>query len=81
MVDGATLARPPASTHGVRLSFRALGTDARVQWLLDGRRIGETIGQASLLHDFDQPGDHELTALADSGAWRQLRFRVLGAAP
>jgi len=34
--DRATIARAPGSTHGARLQMRALGTDTKVQWLLDG---------------------------------------------
>ncbi|MDQ3040453.1 MAG: penicillin-binding transpeptidase domain-containing protein, partial [Pseudomonadota bacterium] len=75
--DGATLARPPGSSGGVRLSLRALGTSSRVQWLLDGRWIGQSEGAGSLVHAFDTPGSHELTALADSGAWHAVRFRLL----
>src|SRR5690606_10955105 len=62
--DRATLARAPGSRHPLRLSLRALGTGARVQWLLDGRRIGETEGARSFSHDVDEAGDHTLTALA-----------------
>jgi len=75
--DGATLARAPGSIGGVRLSLRALGASTRVQWLLDGRWIGETQGSQPLLRDFDVIGPHELTALADNGAWHSLRFRIL----
>lgn len=75
--DRATLARAPGSTHGVRLQLRALGTEARVQWLLDGRWIGETQGARSFVRAFDEPGAHTLTALADSGAWTRLRFVIL----
>jgi len=75
--DGATLARAPGSVGGVRLSLRALGASTRVQWLLDGRWIGETTGSQPLLRDFDASGPHELTALADNGAWHSLRFRIL----
>ncbi len=75
--DGATLARAPGSEHAVRLSLRALGTDRNVQWLLDGRWIAETEGRQSLVRDFGEPGEHLLTALADSGAWTRIRFRVL----
>jgi penicillin-binding protein 1C len=78
--DGATLVRPPGSNGGVRLSLRALGSGSRVQWLLDGRWIGQTEGASALVHVFDAPGDHELTALADSGAWHALRFRLLAPA-
>lgn len=75
--DGATLARAPGSEHAVRLSLRALGTDRNVQWLLDGRWIAETEGRQSLVRDFGESGEHVLTALADSGAWTRIRFRVL----
>ena len=75
--DGATLVRAPGSEHAVRLSLRALGTDRNVQWLLDGRWIAETEGRESLIRDFGDPGEHTLTALADSGAWTKIGFRVL----
>ena len=75
--DRATLASAPGSRHGVRLSLRALGADSRVQWLLDGRRIGESEGARPFAHDFGQPGEHTLTALAQSGAWASLQFRVI----
>jgi penicillin-binding protein 1C len=75
--DGATLVRSPGSSGGVRLSLRALGTGAQVQWLLDGRRIGQSDGAAALVHAFDTSGTHELTALADSGAWHSVHFRLL----
>ena len=79
--DGATLARAPGSEHAVRLSLRALGTDRNVQWLLDGRWIAETEGRQSLVRDFGEPGEHVLTALADSGAWSALSFRVIASSP
>ena len=75
--DGATLAAPPGSGAGVRIALRALGASTRVQWLLDGRWIGETEAARQLVHVFDTPGAHELTALADSGAWHAVRFRVI----
>ena len=75
--DGARLARAPGSEHAVRLSLRALGTERRVQWLLDGRWIAETEGRAPFERDFGDPGGHTLTALADSGAWTQVRFGVM----
>ena len=76
LAPGTLLARPPNATHGVRLQLRALGSDGRVQWLLDGRWVGETRGTQWLRHEFDTPGAHTLTALADDGAWRSVAFRV-----
>ncbi|HEY5849409.1 MAG TPA: penicillin-binding protein 1C [Lysobacter sp.] len=77
LADRATLARAPGSEHPVRLSLRALGSEARVRWLLDGRLIGESDGAGAFVHDFGEPGAHTLTALADSGAWSRLQFSVL----
>lgn len=75
--DAATLARAPGSDRPLRLQVRALGTDARVQWLLDGRWVGETRGAQVFAHDYDTAGEHTLTALANSGAWKRIRFRIL----
>lgn len=75
--DRATIARAPGSPHGARLQLRALGTDARIQWLLDGKWIAETQGARTFTRDFDETGTHTLTALADSGAWTRIRFNVL----
>lgn len=77
LAQGARLARAPGSAHGVRLALRALGTGGRVQWLLDGRWLGETRGAQRLVHGFEDPGPHTLTALADSGAWASVDFELL----
>ena len=75
--DGARLARPPGSARGVRLSLRALGAPGEVQWLLDGRWLARTTGGRPFVHEFDEPGAYTLTALADSGAWARVEFRVV----
>lgn len=75
--DRATIARAPGSTHGARLQLRALGTDTKVQWLLDGKWITETNGTQAFQRDYGEAGEHTLTALAESGAWTRISFRVL----
>lgn len=75
--DRATLAPAPGAGKAVRLSLRALGSEAKVRWLLDGRLIGESSGPAPFVHDFGEPGEHSLTALADTGAWARLQFNVM----
>lgn len=75
--DHSTLARPPNSVMPLRLSVRALGSEARIRWLLDGRLIGESQGASNFVHDFGETGTHTLTALADSGTWSRVHFRVL----
>ncbi|HEY0502691.1 MAG TPA: penicillin-binding protein 1C [Lysobacter sp.] len=77
LADRATLAPAPGGTRAVRLSLRALGSEARIRWLLDGRLIGESAGDGAFVHDFGEAGEHTLTALADSGAWSRLGFSVL----
>lgn len=78
IADRAMLAPPPGSTHGLRLRVRALGSALPVQWLLDGRAIARTEDGRAFEHDYagSGRGEHVLTALADSGAWAQVRFRV-----
>ncbi len=75
--DNALLARAPGSERGLRLSLRALGSEARIRWLVDARLVGEPRAAGTWVHDFGTPGEHTLTAVADSGAWSQVRFRVL----
>jgi penicillin-binding protein 1C len=77
IVDHATLARASNSTAPLRLSLRAIGSEARIRWLLDGRMVGESNGTGSFLHEFSEPGLHTLTALADSGAWSRIEFKLL----
>ncbi|KQY52854.1 penicillin-binding protein 1C [Lysobacter sp. Root494] len=75
--DHATLARASNSTTQLRLSLRAIGSEARIRWLLDGRLVGESRGAGNFVHEFSEPGSHTLTALADSGAWSRVEFRLL----
>ncbi|MGH8053472.1 MAG: penicillin-binding protein 1C [Stenotrophomonas sp.] len=75
--DKATLARAPGATHGPRLQVRALGSESSIEWLLDGRWIAQTRGSRMFTRDFDEPGEHTLTALAEDGAWTRVRFRVV----
>ena len=81
IVERSTLAPPPGGARGLRLYVRALGTSAPVHWLLDGRPIARTEGGRGFEHDYAAAGrgTHVLTALAGSGAWAQVRFRVADA--
>ncbi|KAB7766229.1 penicillin-binding protein 1C [Xanthomonas maliensis] len=75
--DRATLARADAGARPVRLQLRALGSEATIDWLLDGRWIARTQGRQSFQRDFADIGTQTLTALASDGAWTQLHFRVV----
>ena len=80
-IDGpaqdSAVARAPNSPRAPQLRLRALGTNARVRWLVNGELVGESAGGASFLHAFRTPGDQRITALADTGAWAELRLRVV----
>jgi penicillin-binding protein 1C len=73
----ATLATAPGAKRSLKLGVRAIGSESRIRWLLDGRLVGESVSAGRFEHDFGSPGVHTLTALADSGAWSQVRFQVL----
>ena len=75
MIVPPSPARP--AVHGARLQIRALGADSNVQWLLDGKWIAETRGAQAFTRDYEETGEHTLTALAESGAWTRISFRVL----
>jgi penicillin-binding protein 1C len=75
--DGARLARAPGSPHPPTLRLRAVGTEARVRWLVNGRLAGESRGGRPWTHAFDVPGEQRITALADTGAWAELQLRVV----
>ena len=75
--DGARLARAPGSATPATLRLRALGTEARVRWLVNGRLAGETRGARYWTHAFPDPGPQRITALADTGAWAELNLRVV----
>lgn len=75
--DGGVLARAPGNVEPIRLSLRAIGSTARIRWLLDGRLIGESEGASRLPYALDAPGEHDLTALGEGGAWARVRFRLL----
>ncbi|AXI83758.1 penicillin-binding protein 1C [Xylella taiwanensis] len=77
LVEGATLARAPGSAQPVRLQLRALGSEARIDWLLNGRWIAQTVGRRTFQRDFLDPGTYVLTALAEDGAWSRVQFRVV----
>ena len=80
-IDGpppdSAIARAPNSPKPPQVRLRALGTGARVRWLVNGRLVGESEGGGSFLHAFEAAGDQRVTALADTGAWAELRLRVL----
>jgi penicillin-binding protein 1C len=77
IADQSSVARAPNSPKPVRLSLRALGTAGRVMWLVNGSLQGETLGARPFVRDYAETGVQEVTALAETGAWTRIDFRVL----
>ena len=80
-IDGvapdSTVARAPGSVHPPQLRLRALGAGGRVNWLVNGALTGQSKGSEGFLLSFPVPGEQRITALTDTGAWAELRLRVL----
>ncbi|HMB57187.1 MAG TPA: penicillin-binding protein 1C [Arenimonas sp.] len=75
--NGSAIARAPNSVVPPQIHLRALGTNAHVNWLVNGQWVGETSGGGSFTHAFALPGDQHITAMAQTGAWAELDIRVL----
>ena len=77
VAEGSAIARVPNSRVPPQIRLRALGTNERVRWLVNGELVGESRGSQGFVHAFANPGDQRVTALADTGAWAELHLRVL----
>ncbi len=77
LADRAVLARAPNASQPVSVRLRALGASGEVLWLIDGRLAGGSRATGPFEHAFPEPGQHVVTALAEGGAYAQLRLRVL----
>jgi len=76
LASGVTLRRAPNSDQPLRVTLRALGAEGEVQWLLDGRLQGSSVGAAVQSLVLHRPGPHTVTALTRDGAFSAVRFRV-----
>jgi len=48
-----------------------------VQWLVDGRLVGETEATRPFQHAYAEPGPHTITVLGNGGNFDQVAIRVL----
>ncbi len=80
-IDGpaekSTLARAPNSTQPISAEFRALGTQQKVKWLVNGQWVGDTQASQIFVMKFDKPGIQTITALTDAGAWDEMSLYIL----
>ena len=75
---GVTLRRAPNSDHPLRVTLNVIGAQGPVQWLLNGRLQGSSVGAAPILISLPQAGDYQVTALAADGAFAAVLLRVSG---
>jgi penicillin-binding protein 1C len=76
VVDGSVLRRAPNSRLPPQLNLRALGTREEVRWLLDGRLLGRTRGDAPLLAALEREGRQRLVALDAAGRFASVELSV-----
>ncbi|WP_343133210.1 penicillin-binding protein 1C [Dyella sp. M7H15-1] len=76
LTQGARLRQAPNSAQPLRVTLQALGATGEVQWLLDGRLQGSSVGSATIRLALPQAGDHQITALTRDGAFAQLAVSV-----
>ena len=80
-IDGpaekSTLARAPNSTQPISAEFRALGTQQKVKWLVNGQWVADSEAGQKILMKFDTSGVQRITALTDAGAWDEMSLYVL----
>ena len=78
IADGAAIARAPNSPNPASLRLRVLGAERQhILWLVNGKLEGQTRAAQPFEHAFADTGEQTITALATSGAYAQLRIRVL----
>ncbi len=78
LAPGALLRQAPNSREPLRVTLQALGAAGTVQWLLNSRLAAASEGDAPVQLALPQTGDYTVTALAPSGAWTSVAFRVAG---
>jgi penicillin-binding protein 1C len=77
LANGVTLRKAPNSDKMLQVKLRALGTQASVQWLLNGRLQGSSDADAAIAISLPQAGQYRITALTRDGAFATLTLRVV----
>lgn len=80
VIDGpapnSLLRSPPQIKELPEVHLRALGADSRVDWLVNGERVGSSRSSEGFIHRFEQAGPQRVVAISESGAWAELSVRV-----
>jgi penicillin-binding protein 1C len=76
VIDRSVVRRVPNRPEPPTVALRALGAEAPVRWLLNGRLVGESRGEAALELRLDRPGPQQLLALDRNGRYGRVEFEV-----
>jgi penicillin-binding protein 1C len=76
VLPGATLRTPPGTAQLPAIRVRALGARGEVSWLLDGRLIARSTGEATLDHRFERSGQVALVAVDETGAFDRVTLKI-----
>jgi penicillin-binding protein 1C len=80
-IDGpaekSTLMQASNSNQPVSAPFRALGTQNKVSWLVNGEFVASTNAGEQVVMRFGKSGVQKIIAMTDEGAWDELTFFVL----
>ncbi len=79
--NGAVLRHPPNRNGALRARVQALGSDGRVQWLLNERPHATSVGAEAVELAFAEDGEHRVIAIDSSGRHATISVRVLGTRP
>ena len=77
IVDGAVLRSPSNRSDAPEVSVRALGASDEVHWLIDGRRIANSLNDTPVKLRLEQSGPQRLLAIDSQGRYAHIDIRVL----
>ena len=77
LATGTTIAAPSNVSRAPEVSVRALGASGAVSWLVDGRYVARSEGDAPLALAFDRAGDRVVLAVDERGRYDRVAVRVL----
>jgi penicillin-binding protein 1C len=76
VVERSIVRRVPNRPDAPTVSVRALGSTASIRWLLNGRLVGESSGEAPLQLQLAEAGPQLLMAIDANGRYGRITFEV-----
>ena len=73
----AVLRRAGESDSAPVVTLSAIGSDAPLYWLVNGRVVNQTTRHQSFRYAFEDAGAYDITALDSSGNYDNLSVKVI----